>query len=357
MNNIEKFYQYNLSDTIYDYINCYVWNEGDFCGMNLQGNLNEEHCEYKHFNISFRKIYTLIPIEKINKCSEGIIKSIVVEGNMESGFDVHMELKNCEEKFVLEFVCAGCDIHFLRYRGIDYTNVFGSDRYNEDVKKYLYLENEKYLEDECEIEIEDGISLFQKNYLHKDGMRQVFMSRYYLQKNGKNIYSYISIDGHHIPHKKIIYHKNGHRYYPHHVDLYGISYIDVDTLEVFNYVPKGYDNNYDACCGESFIITGVHYDINSNLVAYEGCYWAGTMDVMVGTLINPLDFNPRLISVYEIIDPDYEEVDDVNFYKWNEGYLSVELDYGEIRNVEIQKLICYIEEKSTTLQDNGNIQR
>ena len=59
---------------------------------------------------------------------------------------------------------------------------------------------------------------------------------------------------------------------------------------------------------------------------------------MVGDLSNPLDFNPRLISVHEIIDPEYEEVDDVNFYKWNENSLSVELDYREIKNVEISKL-------------------
>ena len=340
MNDIEKLKQYNLADTVYDYINCYMLAEHGFCGINLHGNLNDGNCEYKHFNMSFGKINTPMPTEKINKYQEGILKNIVVEGNKEDGFSVHMEIKNCGDILVLEFLCANFYIHFLRYRGVDYTNVFGSDRYNEDVKKYLYLEDDKYFEDEYEIEIEDGISLLQKNYLHKDGIRHLFMSRYYIQKDGEIVYSYISVDGHHIPHKKLIFHKNGHRYYPHHVNLYGISYIDVDTLEVFNYVPKGHDNDYDACCGESFIITGVHYDATTNLVAYEGCYWAGTMDVMVGDLTNPLDFNPKLISVHEIIDPEYEDVDDVNFYKWNEDSLSVKLDAGEIRNIEIHRLLC-----------------
>lgn len=338
MNNKEKFKKYNLTDTVYDYIDCYLLDEHGFFGINLHGNLNDENCEYKHFDMSFGKINTPMPTEKINKHQEGILKNIIVEGNKEDGFNVHMELKNCGELLVLDFLCANCYIHFLRYRGVDYTNVFGSDRYNEDVKKCLYLEDEKYFEDECEIEIGDGISLFQKNYLHNDGVRYFFMSRYYIQKDGEIIYSYISVDGHHIPHKKLIYHKNGHRYYPHHVDLYGISYIDVDTLEVFNYVPKGYDNDYDVCCGESFIITGVYYDSNTNLVAYEGCYWAGTMDVMVGDLTNPLDFNPELVSIHEMIDPEYKETDDVDFDKWNEDSLSVKLDNGEIRNVEIQKL-------------------
>ncbi len=339
MNEAEKFKQYNLTDTAYDFIDCYVVEEHAFCGLNIRGNLNDEKCEYKHFDMSFGKINTSMPTEKINKYQEGILKNIVVEDNREDGFHVHMEIKNCEEMLVLEFLCATCHIHFLRYRGIDYTNVFGSDRYLEDVKKYLYLEDEKYLEDECKIEIEDGISLLQKSYLHKDGIKHLFLARYYIQKDGETIYSYISVDGHHIPYKKFIHHKNGHRYYPHHVDLYGISYIDIDTLEVFHYVPKGYDNDYDVCCGESFIITGVHYDANTNLVAYEGCYWADTMDVMVGDLTNPLDFNPRLISLHKIVDPEYEEVDDVDFYKWNADSLSVKLDDGEIRDVETQRLL------------------
>ncbi|MBP3568500.1 MAG: hypothetical protein J6K04_04970 [Lachnospiraceae bacterium] len=338
MNETERFKQYNLADTVYDYINCYTVEEHDFCGMNFHGNINDADCEYKHFDMSFGKIATPLPAEKINKIQEGVLKNIVVEGNREDGFNVHMEIKNCEGLFVLEFLCASCHIHFLRYRGVDYTNVFGSDRYNEDRKKYLYLEDERYFEDEYEMEVEDGISLLWKNYLHKDGMKCAYMSRYYIQKNGEIVYSYLSLDRHHIPHKKLIYHKNGHRYYPHHVDLYGISYIDVDTLEVFHYIPKGHDTDYDVCCGESFIITGVHYDANTNLVAYEGCYWAGTMDVMVGDLTNPLDFAPELISVHEIIDPEYEKADDVEFYKWKEDSLSVKLDDGEIRNIEIQRL-------------------
>lgn len=336
---LEKFKKYKLTDTIYDYINCYVLDEQGFCGINFHGNLNDKNCEYKHFDMSFGNINTSMPVEKINKHQEGTLKNIVVEGSKEEGFNVHMEIKNPDGILVLEFLCASCYIRFLRYRGVDYTNVFGSDRYNEDLKKYIYLEDKKYFEDECEIEIEDGISLLRKNYLHRDDMRQFYMSRYYIQKNGDIVYSYISVDGHHIPHKKLIYHRNGHRYYPHHVDLYGISYIDVDTLEVFNYIPKGYDNDYGVCCGESFIITGIHYDIHTDLVAYEGCYWADTMDVMVGDLTNPLNFNPKLISVHEIIDPEYEKVDDVNFYQWNKDSLSVKLDGGEIRNIEISNII------------------
>lgn len=343
MNNIEKFKSYNLAGTTYDYIDCYVIPEREFVGINLHGNLNDEDCEYKHFDILIGGIKSPIPVEKIGKYQEGILKNISVEGSEEDEFHVHMTIVNCEEELNLEFICKNCHIHYLRYRGVDYTNVYGSDRYNEDVNAYLYLEDEQYFEEECEIEIEDGISLLQKSYLHVEGIRHIFMSRNYLKKDGTIIYSYISIDRHHIPRKKLIHHKNGHRYYPHHIDLYGISYIDIDTLEVFHYIPKGHDNDYNACCGESFIITGIYYDANTNLVAYEGCYWAGTSDVMVGDLTNPLNFNPKLISIHEIVDPEYEEVDDVDFYKWNEETLSVKIDEKEVRDIEIKEILKILE--------------
>ena len=112
---------------------------------------------------------------------------------------------------------------------------------------------------------------------------------------------------------------------------------------MFHYIPKGRDSIYDSYCGESFIITGIYYDISTNLVAYEGCYWAGTSDVMVGDLTNPLSFNSKLISIYEIVDPEYEEMDDVDFYEWKEESLSVKLDGKEIRDIDIQEIFLMID--------------
>ena len=73
-------------------------------------------------------------------------------------------------------------------------------------------------------------------------------------------------------------------------------------------------------------------------MAYEGCYWAGTSDVMVGDLTNPMDFNPKLISIHEIVDPEYEDLDDVDFYEWKEESLSVKLDIKEVREIGIQEI-------------------
>lgn len=335
MNNPDDFRRYDLTDTTYDYIDCYVIKEQqNFCGINFHGNLKDPTCEYKHFDMRFGRITTAVPIDSINKYQQGVLRSITVDGTEKDSFSVSMEIENCKERIALNFQCKSCNIHFKRYRGIDYTNVFGNDRYNADIEKVMYLEDEKYLESESETEIGDGFSLLKKNYSHKYNA----MSRYFLKKDGEPIYSYISVDRHHIPHKKLIYHSNGHRYYPHHIDLYGISYVDVDTLEVFNYIPKGYDTDYDVLCGESFIVTAVYYDANTNLVAYEGCYWADTSDVMVGDLSEPLNFNPRLVSIHDMIDPDYDYYDDVDFFQWNENTLSVKLDSNEIREIPLEKL-------------------
>ena len=61
-----------------------------------------------------------------------------------------------------------------------------------------------------------------------------------------------------------------------------ISYLDLDTLEVYNYIPEGYQHDCEILLGESFIITDIHYDRESGLIAYGGCYWAGPPNVMVG---------------------------------------------------------------------------
>ncbi len=64
---------------------------------------------------------------------------------------------------------------------------------------------------------------------------------------------------------------------------------------------------------------------------------------MVGDLTNPLDFNPKLISIHEIVDPEYEEMDDVDFYKWNEESLSVKLDGKEVWDIETQEIFGKID--------------
>lgn len=215
-----------------------------------------------------------------------------------------------------------------------YKNIYDTPEYKKWAEKSSYAEAEQYLNEEKEIPLPDGYSLFYRNYMDRDDYRiRARFGRYEFRKDGKCLYEYTSIYDL-VPFEKFIEHSNGHRYYPFHVDLYGISFIDVDTLEVYNYIPYGEESRTEGLpYGESFIIVDVNYDPETNLVAYEGCYWACYYDVMVGDLSDPLHFDPHLISVNEIL---YKNQDDLNwenldFSKWSPEGLEVIIEEKEKR--------------------------
>ncbi|MDE7364954.1 MAG: hypothetical protein K2N27_08775, partial [Ruminococcus sp.] len=154
----------------------------------------------------------------------------------------------------------------------------------------------------------------------------------------KIIHEYNEFDCHVRPITKIINHSNGHRYFPFHVDLYGISYLDIDTMEVYNYIPEGYPHLHPAPMGESFIITDAFYDKKSDLIAYDGCYWACPNDVMVGDFSNPLNFNPHLINLHYIFDSDYDVYDDIVFKEWKDNRLYVICDSKTEKSISVNEL-------------------
>jgi len=100
-------------------------------------------------------------------------------------------------------------------------------------------------------------------------------------------------------------------------------------MQVYHYIPCGYEHDARMATGESFIITDLHYDPERNLIAYGGCYWADTYNVMVGRLEDPLDFDPHLISIRDILNPEDEDLDDVDFVSWCAEGLNVKTDTGE----------------------------
>ena len=51
---------------------------------------------------------------------------------------------------------------------------------------------------------------------------------------------------------------------------------------------------------------------------------------MVGDFSKPLHFNPQLISIHEMIDPEYEEIDAVDFVRWEEGKLIVSCLFSQL---------------------------
>lgn len=227
-----------------------------------------------------------------------------------------------------------------------YKNVYNSEKHKKFMDSQRYVIDDKFLDRTENYELSDGFSV--ECFIYRDGEQRenyfyttAFVKKSVLKNANKTIYEYYCFDKQrfHI-FKEIIHHRNGHRYYAFAVDLYGISFLDVDTLEVYNYIPEGYEHNNEYMCGESFIITDVHYDMESNLIAYGGCYWASPYEVMVGDFSDPLDFNPHLVSLRNISDPEYN-YEDIDFKEWKDGRLYILCDKEEkyLSAEELKKLI------------------
>ena len=227
-----------------------------------------------------------------------------------------------------------------------YKNVYNSEKHKKFMDSQRYVIDDKFLDRTENYELSDGFSveysiysdIEQKNKQYS--IKKAVASKIILKNADKTVYEYYCFYDHVKPFTEIIHHKNGHRYYAFHVDLYGISFLDVDTLEVYNYIPEGYEHKEEYMCGESFIITDVHYDKESNLIAYGGCYWAAPYEVMVGDFSDPLNFNPHLVSLRNISDPEYN-YEDIDFKEWKDGKLYILCDKEEksLSADELKKLI------------------
>lgn len=263
-----------------------------------------------------------------------VIECLDIVKNGES-FDVKLTLNIGGETRDIKFDCQHVDITPMKYRGMSRRNMY--EAWLKHLDEYTYLENEKYLDDE-EIHELDGFTLNITNYLHSEDKRVIeFMV---CELTGKALsYKYRSTS-YSNPHTffDIIRHSNGHRYFPFHIDLYGISYLDVDSCEVYHYIPEGYEHDADYDFGESFIITDVHYEPRTNLIAYGGCIWAGPYDVMVGDFSEPLSFDPYLVSTTSFINPEHDECWEIDFSRFEENGIVVHNEQGTEFFIEFDKI-------------------
>ncbi len=334
MGSIEFLEKYDLRNSKITMIYPSNWTEaeGEYYSLQIAGDYVKD--DYRYFDIFISRI--LVNDQELKQKLDSLeaIKNPVlkaVEATREGKtYDVKLVLDDGGSEISLDFTCGHFGASGAHYRGFDYTNIYGTPAYLEMEEENRYVFDEKYFREEVITELPDGFSLYERNYIHmEDHAIHARGSKCELRKDGKCIYAYDSCDNHHTAYKDLILHSNGHRYYPFHVNLYGISYIDVDTLEVFNYVPRGHDNSYGAPNGESFIVTKVLYDPATDLVAYEGCYWAGPSEVMVGKFDVPLNFDPHLISINKILDPEGDECYDIDFAGWDDDGITVKVIGGE----------------------------
>ncbi len=338
MSDIEKFNALDFRKSTIDDVRVWCSEDLSYNSLGIDGTfLNNAECPY--FTLGF----DLFP-EKLDVPGE--IKGAEIQSldiTQGESFSVKLVYSVNGESRDLDFLCKKFSVTLMKYRGMSYKNMYSE--WVKDLTKAAYVECEKYFKDEETHELEDGFTLNIKDYYDIEEKTPNYeVMKAYLQvcelKGGDLKYRY-RLTANSNPHTffKFIHHSNGHRYFPFHISLYGMSYLDPDSGEVYHYIPEGYQHNAEWTFGESFIVTGVYYDSRTDLVAYEGCYWAGPSDVMVGDLSDPLNFDPHLVSIHEIIDPDYEEIDDVDFARFEDGKIIVKCDSKTEREVALDVII------------------
>lgn len=240
-----------------------------------------------------------------------------------------------ERKFHhLSFTCEYINCSLEKYKGFSYRNVYDGDKLFGD---RLCFACEKYLLEEEDLDFGDNVSVHSESYGKMEERRGHMIEspqivRNTLIKDGKAIYQHFTDPQHPLRFDKMIRHRNGHRYYAYHTDLYGLSFFDIDTGAHYDYVPEGYDHDYRQLTGESFIITDVHYDPASNMLACGGCYWAGLYEVMVLDFTNPLHYDPRAARLYYDGIFDDDDCDYVDFLRWEEDCIVLSIGgKGEYR--------------------------
>ena len=263
---------------------------------------------------------------EIKECEEGYYVKICVRA---------------EDAYCVEFHCMQIQSSLYSYDGMSYKNIYDNMNFSEALQ---YTTDEKFFEDGEKTKIADDLIIVHKGYCYgqynSEGKCEMMhrFGKYSILKNDMEIYSFLNIDDQVNLKEPLILHSNGRRYIAFHVDLYGLSYIDPDTLEVYNYVPEGYQHDFRSIAGESFIITDIHYDRNTDLVAYGGCWWAAPSEVYIGYLNDPLCYNPHLIRIHEWLDPEWDEIMDIDFVRWDSENLVLNCDGKEVK-VPIEKIL------------------
>lgn len=210
------------------------------------------------------------------------------------------------------------------YDGMSYDNIY--DDLTDNNRRYEYMFSEQYKQDEEELDPGRGYRLLRTDYADSANIGgTVSLLESYsatLTKDGERIFSYrVYADATPNIADKVIMHSNGKEYFLFREGLYGLSVLDISSGKTYRYIPRGYEHDRDYPCGESFIITDIHYDPATDLIAFGGCFWACPYDVVVGDFSQPMSYDPRYVNIHRMIDPDYEEINNIDFAGWGRGEL------------------------------------
>lgn len=333
--NLEIFHKFDFIDSQITNHKVYTHqSERSMSQINLQGSFGKKQFkDCKFWSLWFKQFEDLNDIN-IPDLTENKINflDICPEGGL---FLVKMNVETGDNAREITFRCRSISSNYCRYNGMSYRNLYGTEEYRKVIDEQRYVLDKKYFVEREEFSLPDGYSI--ETILYEDLALRSCLQKCILKKSDKVIYEYLCAYHHGARFKDFILHSNGKRYFPFHVYLYGISYLDIDSLESFHYVPEGYAHDFSYLCGESFIVTDIHYDRNTNLIAYGGCYWAGPSDVMVGDFSEPLNFAPKLFDIGKIADPDSEGYD-IDFKQWQNDRLVVTVE-GEEKSISVEEII------------------
>ena len=325
--------QYGFHDSIIEDLYCYTDTYSHRNFLILNGAFNEwertEHSGCRYYRFHFSDITQLSMDEKNYQESDMIEFRILPTA---SGYSVSISISiDFGDVALIEFLCTDIFYTFYCYKGMSYKNIYYTDTYQtilENMRKAYQTDN--FIKTQ-QRDLGDGYIVTADTYTSQkecaDSTEQhtLYIQKCRLMHHKETIFSYDCI--YNILTAAVILHQNGQHYFLFKTDLYGLSVCNLThTRDIYHYIPEGYPHNYQQICGESFIITDIHYDSVSNLIAYGGCYWAGTNDVMVGDFSNPMHFHPVLISMHDLIEPDYELYDDFDFDRWENNKLYLQID-------------------------------
>jgi hypothetical protein len=196
---------------------------------------------------------------------------------------------------------------------LDYRNKIINETYNQ---KY------KTGEEIFEIKDIDDIKIISEHYLTEDKNYCEFNKIY---KNNDIVHEYFNVYDQSFL-CEYIKHSNGMDYIFYKEDLYGYSVFEINTGKTFNYYPAATFKNKE----ETFIGLEIHYNMKNNIFSVGGCYWACPYDVFLIKINNPMKQFTGLINIHEIIDPEYEKYNDIDFTEWKNNDIKVKIDHNKI---------------------------
>ncbi len=336
----------------------YCYHDGTITELNyfgFRGEFPEDETErsglvgfYYYFEPHISRV---IP-QRFYECKFCDIISFDIEPK-DGGYDVKLCAEGIfgdmkREFFCAEFHCELVSCMLYKYFGMSYKNLYSPQRVKQ-AEKYIA---DEYFKSEETFDLGRGHTLVCKKYAYEEYKNHRLtgcfnVGKYTLKRDGEDIYGFICSDDHFGGRGfDIIEHSSGHRYLWYHTDLYGISFVDIDTLQAYSYIPEGLQHDYRSELGESFIITDVHYDRSTDLVAYGGCRWAGPGEVFVGDLKAPLAFDPVLTDLRAFADPDNELCCDLDFVRWeNDAVVIINSDEHKECRITIDEIRKLREQK------------